>query len=138
MIRKPFTYSDRLAIETMLDEGHSIKEIEKDIKRPSSGIIKEINKHIIYKFPSYFNGHHPCLKCKKCNVKDFECYLTCKNIEYEICPKLKHSPHVCNGCKNKYGCRLVRKYYKAREAQDDYTKILSSSRTGLHLSLIHI
>lgn len=50
MIKKYYTYSDRLSIETMLNEGYSIKEIEKDIKRPSCNIIKEIDKHISYIF----------------------------------------------------------------------------------------
>ena len=72
MNRKPFTYSDRLAIETMLDEGKSIKEIEYDIKRSTSGIIKEVNKHTYLKFPGCFNNQHPCLKWRSCNVKDRE------------------------------------------------------------------
>ena len=46
MNKKHYSYSDRLAIENMLNEGHSIKEIEKDIKRDSSNIIREIAKHI--------------------------------------------------------------------------------------------
>ena len=132
MNRKPFTYSDRLAIETMLDEGRSIKEIEYDIKRTSSGIIKEINKHKYYKFPSCFNNQHPCLKWKNCNVRDRECYLTCKNIKYKECPKLEESPHVCNGCTTKNGCRFVKKYYDARIAHNTFKNNLSNSRKGLH------
>ena len=132
MSRKPYTYTERLAIQTMLDESSGISEIEKDIKRPSSGIIKEINKHASYKFPSYYNGQHPCLKYSTCSVKETECYLTCKNIEYKICPKLEKSPHVCNGCTTKHGCRFVKKYYNAREAHDNYKEVLSSSRIGLH------
>ena len=54
MNRKPYTYAERLAIETMLNENHTIKEIEKDIKRNSSGITKEINKNTIYRFPSFY------------------------------------------------------------------------------------
>lgn len=132
MNRKPYTYSDRLAIETMLDEGKSIKEIEYDIKRPSSGIIKEINKHGYYKFPSFYNSQHPCLKWKTCNVRDRECYLTCKNVKYKVCPKLEKTPHVCNGCTTKNGCRFVKKYYNARMAHDTYKEALSNSRIGLH------
>lgn len=132
MNRKPYTYSDRLAIETMLDEGKSIKEIEYDIKRPSSGIIKEINKHGYYKFPSFYNSQHPCLKWKTCNVGDRECYLTCKNVKYKVCPKLEKTPHVCNGCTTKNGCRFVKKYYNARMAHDTYKEALSNSRIGLH------
>lgn len=132
MVRKPFTYSDRLAIETMLNEGNTIIEISKDIKRPSSGIIKEISKRAIHTFPGTFNNQHPCLKYKTCKVISRECYLICKNIETKKCPKLNASPHVCNGCTTKGGCRYVKCYYKAREAHDKYKNILSSARTGLH------
>lgn len=132
MNRIPYTYSERLAIETMLTEGYSIKDIEKDIKRPSSGISKEINKHIQYKFPSYYNGQHPCLKYHICKVRTHECYLICKNIETKVCPKFNKSPHVCNGCSTKNGCRYIKRYYYAREAHDNYKHLLSSSRTGLH------
>ena len=132
MTRKPYTYSERLAVETMLNEDYSIIDISKDIKRQSSGIIKEINKHIQYKFPSYYNGQHPCLKYHTCIVRTPECYLFCKNIETKICPKLAKSPHVCNGCTTKSGCRYVKRYYYAREAQDNYNELLSSTRTGLH------
>lgn len=131
MNRKSFTLSDRIAINMMLDESKSIKEIENDIKRTSSGIIKEINKHIIYKFPSYYNGQHPCLKHNTCNVKSLQCYLICKNIEYKICPKLNKSPHVCNGCSTKSGCRFVKRYYDGKEANEVYKEKLSNSRKGL-------
>ena len=132
--KKHYTYSDKLAIETMLDESKSIKEISNDIKKSSCNIIKEIRKHTIIKFPSVFNNNHPCLKWKTCNVKGYECYLTCKNIEFNLCPKLEKSPHVCNGCTTKNGCRYVKMFYKAREAQDSYKETLSNSRTGLHYS----
>lgn len=132
--KKHYTYSDKLAIETMLDEGKSIKEISNDIKKTSCNIIKEIKKHIILKFPSIFNNNHPCLKWNTCNVKGYECYHTCKNIQFNICPKLEKSPHVCNGCTSKGGCRYIKMFYKAREAHDSYKEILSNSRTGLHYS----
>ena len=133
MNRKPYTYSDRLAIETMLDEGKSIKEIELDIKRLSSVIIKEINKHSYYKFPSFYNGSHPCLKWNECVIRDRECYLNCKNIECKRCSKLDKSPHVCNGCSTKSGCRFIKKYYNARMTHDAYKDTLSNSRVGLHI-----
>lgn len=132
MNKKHYTYSDRLAIETMLEEGKTIKDIEKDIKKSSSNIIREIEKHTTYKYPSVYNGQHPCLKRSDCPVRDVECYFTCKNIEYKQCPKLSKSPHVCNGCTTKHGCRFVKKYYLAREAQDIYKETLSISRIGLH------
>ena len=118
-----FSYSDRLAIENMLNDGNSIKEIARDIKRDSSNIIREINRHISFSYPGVYNNQHPCIKWKTCNVRD---------IEYKICPKLIKSPHVCNGCTSKSGCRYVKKYYKSRDAQDDYINKLSNCRTGLH------
>ena len=130
--KKHYTYSDKLAIETMLNEGKTIKEIEKDIKKSSSNIIREISKHISYAIPNPYNKQHPCLKWHTCNVRGIDCYLICKNIEYKLCPKLEKSPHVCNGCTTKNGCRFVKKYYKAREAHDSYKEVLSTSRIGLH------
>ena len=134
MNKKHYTYSDRLAIENMLNEGHSIKEIEKDIKRDSSNIIREINKHITFVYPGTYDNQHPCLNSKTCNVKSFECYKYCKNIEIKLCPKLLKSPHVCNNCTTKGGCRFVKKHYKAREAHDEYKLKVSECRTGLHYS----
>ena len=134
MNKTHYTYSDRVAIQTMLDEDKTIKEISQDIKREPSGIIKEINKHIVYKYPSVYGGQHPCLNHKTCNVRSIDCYLTCKNIKYKKCPKLEKSPHVCNGCTSKSGCRFIKKYYDARIAHDAYKNNLSTSRKGLHYS----
>ena len=132
MNKKHYSYSDRLAIENMLNEGYTIKEIEKDIKRDSSNIIREVRKHITFVYPGTYDNQHPCLKSKTCNVKSFECYKNCKNIEIKLCPKLIKSPHVCNNCTTKSGCRFVKKYYKAREAHDEYKLKVSECRTGLH------
>ena len=128
------SYSDRLAIENMLNEGHTIKDIEKDIKRDSSNIIREIRRHITLVFPGIYDNQHPCLKHHSCNVKSFECFKICKNIEVKPCPKLNKSPHVCNGCNTKGGCRFVKKYYKARDAHDEYKENLINIRKCLHYS----
>lgn len=132
MNKKHYSYADRLAIETMLNDGNRIKEIEVEIRRSSCNIIKEIAHHITYVFPGTFNNHHPCLKWNTCEVRELECFRSCKNIEYNLCPKLSKSPHVCNGCNTKNGCRYVKKYYKAKEAHETYKNGLSNYRTGLH------
>lgn len=132
MNKKHYSYSDRLAIETMLNEGRSIKDIERDIKRSSCNIIKEINKHITFVYPGTYDNQHPCLKYHSCNVKSHDCFKMCKNIEFKVCPKLISSPHVCNACTTKGGCRHVKKYYKAREAHDEYKLKVSECRLGLH------
>ena len=126
------SFSDRVAIENMLNDGFSIKDIEKDIKRTSSCILKEIGKHTNLTFPSSYNNRHSCLKWDNCNVKGYDCFKTCKDIEYKLCPKLEKSPHVCNGCSSKSGCRYVKKYYKARQAHDEYKLKVSECRLGLH------
>ena len=132
MSKGHLSYSDRLAIENMLDEGHTIKEIGIDIKRDSSVIVREINKHNSLVFPGTYNKQHPCLKYHSCNVKDFNCFKTCKNAEFKPCPKLSVSPHVCNNCDTRIHCRYVKKYYKAREAHDEYKLKVSECRLGLH------
>lgn len=134
MKRRPFTFSDRYAIERMLEDGKAIKDIENDIKRPSSGIVKEIKKHTIYRFPSSFNGSIQCLNQNICKVKSKECYKYCKNVNFKLCPKLKKSPHVCNGCTSKGGCRFTKIYYYARNAHEEYKTTLSTSRNNLHYS----
>ena len=126
------TYSDRLAIELMLNDGNKIRDIESDIKRTFSCISKEIDKHITLLYPSVYNNNHPCLKWDDCKVKGYDCHLNCKNIEYKLCPKLEKSPHVCNGCTSKSGCRYVKKYYRADSSQISYKTTLSEIRTGLH------
>lgn len=132
MNKKRYCYYERVTIETMLNEGATIKKIENEIKRPSCNIIKEIKKHTIYSFPSSFNNYHCCLNEGTCKVKSYECYKTCKNVSFNICPRLTKSPHVCNGCTSKGGCRYVKMYYKAREANEDYKNTLVECRTGLH------
>lgn len=132
MNKKRYSFYERLAIETMLNEESTIKEIEIEIKRPSCNIIKEIKKHSVYFFPNSFNNYNCCLKRDTCKVKSYECYKTCKNVSFNLCPKLAKSPHVCNGCTSKSGCRYVKVYYKAREANDDYNNTLSECRKGLH------
>ena len=132
MSKGHLSYSDRLAIENMLNEGHTIKEIEKDIKRDSSIIIREINKHFSLVFPGTYNNQSPCLKYHSCNVKSFDCFKNCKNVDFKPCPKLSKSPHVCNGCDTRIHCRFVKKYYNARDAFDIYKLKVSECRTGLH------
>ena len=61
MSKGNLSYSERLAIENMLNEGRSIKEIENDIKRDSSDIIREIKKHITFVYPGTYDNQHPCL-----------------------------------------------------------------------------
>ena len=121
----------RLFIENNLNDGKSITEISNSLRRSKSTVIREIIKHQVKVFPSRFNKTHPCLKYDLCKVKNYECYLYCKMIETNLCERLATSPHVCNGCNHKNGCRHVKYYYKAIEANSEYINSWHKDRLGL-------
>lgn len=136
MKRKPnnahIILSERKIIEERLNEGCIITDIADELHRNKSSIKREIDRHIVLVFPSTFNDRHPCIKKDSCPVKSFNCYTTCKNLEISLCPKLISSPHICNHCNNKKGCRYVKKYYKANEANCEYINSWKEDRTGMH------
>lgn len=127
-----FTLETRTIIENSLNEKKSITEISKILRRDRSNIGREIMKHRVMVFPSSFNNSHQCNFYNKCNVKGYECYKYCKKIEVNLCEKLTSAPHVCNGCESKKGCRHVKFYYKAIEANSEYQNNWHTDRTGLH------
>lgn len=132
IINTHFSLETRTIIENSLNEGKSITEISSILRRDRSNISREILKHRKSYFPSSFNNSNPCLKCNFCELKHFECYLNCKNLEINLCEKLTSSPHVCNGCKSKNFCRHVKYYYKALEANLEYLNNWISKRKKLH------
>ena len=125
------TLEGRKFIEERLNEGMKITDIANRLCRNKSSIKREIERHVTYVFPSTFNGKHPCIKENTCSVKGFNCYENCKNIEINLCPRLIPSPHICNPCTHKSGCRYVKKYYKAIEANNEYLKSWKEDRVGL-------
>lgn len=127
------TLEGRKVIEEKLDENCSIRQIADKMHRDRSNIGREIEKHRKVSYPSSFNRSNPCKKHNTCFNRYFECYKTC--IEFEElnpCEKLSSSPHVCNGCDKKAGCRHVRYYYNANEANIEYLNTLINSRKGTH------
>lgn len=125
------TLEGRKVIEERLNEGATITEISNELCRNKSSILREIQRHITFIFPSVYNSKHPCMKHDSCHVKSFECYKVCKNIEIKLCPNLTSSPHVCNNCNRKSGCRYVKRYYKASEANSEYLSSWKEDRIGL-------
>jgi len=136
MKKKPtnthFTLETRTIIENKLNEGMSVTEIAKILGRDRSNIAKEIIKHRKICYPSTFNNQHVCTFYNKCNMRSYECHLTCKKIEINLCEKLIPSPHVCNGCTCKKGCRHAKYYYNASKANLEYQNNWHNDRTGLH------
>ena len=127
-----FLLETRLIIEERLNEGKSISEIARELQRNRSSIQREIQRHSKYAFPSIFNNYHPCTKSETCGLKCIECYRSCYNLEIKLCPKLISSPHVCNSCTSKKGCRHVKIYYKAIEANLEYLSAWKEDRKKLH------
>ena len=127
-----FLLETRLIIEERLNEGKSISEIARELQRNRSSIQREIKRHSKCVFPSIFNNYHPCTKSETCGLKCIECYRSCYNLEIKLCPKLISSPHVCNSCTSKKGCRHVKIYYKAIEANLEYLSAWKEDRKKLH------
>ena len=111
------SYEDRKNIEDGLNENKSINQISKEISRNHSTILREIDRNKKYSEPSSWNNY-------KINHPDLD--LSCE--------RLKHSPHVCNGCKSRSGCRKIRWTYYARETQRAYDELIKSCRQGINLT----
>lgn len=128
-----YTLETRLLIEEYLNEGKTITEIAKILNRDRSNIAKEIKKHTEFTIPSTFGevrNCNCCLKRKECRACNS--HRTCNKFELEICDKLKSSPHVCNGCPTRSGCRKAKQYYTAREANTQYEETLKKARSNTH------
>ena len=110
------SYEDRKNIEDGLNSKKSINQIAKEINKSHSTVLREIDRNKIYYKPSNWNN------CYNDKYKDYSCN------------KLLKSPHVCNGCKSRSGCRKERYTYYARKANDSYKELISSCRQGINLT----
>ena len=146
--QKHLTLEDRNYIEQALNQDMTFKEIGKFLSKDPTTIAKEIKKHRERKEPNRFNGcGNICKKrfscrrkyvCgKNCNTLCFKCSRCnqyCSEFEEDICNSLKNAPYVCNSCSSKSACRLVKYYYRALPAHNQYSNTLSVARQGIHLS----
>ena len=146
--QKHLTLEDRNFIEQAINQNMTFKEIGKFLSKDPTTISKEIKKHRRRKEPNHFNGcGNVCNKrygCKRrnvcnrnCNILCFNCTLcndNCSEFEEDICQSLTQAPYVCNCCKVKGTCRLVKYYYHALPAHNQYVDTLSISRQGINMS----
>lgn len=108
---KHLALDKRNIIEQSLNEGKNFTEISYRIFKDPTTVSKEIrNRRTEVKSLSYtYRDKRPC-------------------------PKIVKPPYVCNGCPSRSGCRKTRYYYYALEAEKEYRKNLSESRTGINMN----
>jgi len=144
------TIENREFIEDALNMKLTLKEIAEHLYKDKTTISKEIKrsrmlqtrklehavKSCAYKTTckkQHVCGNVSCNKvCKRCN--HYNCFSHCENFKQSTCKQLDRFPHVCNGCNQKIGCRLLKYKYRAKDAQQRYESQLVESRTGIDLS----
>ena len=142
----------RSDIEVMLAKKLSFNSIAQALGKDSTTISKEIRKNIIIEQKGgYGRSFNDCIKaaektctkkhtCGRCLSKSRNCMSCGKCIplcdEYvkRFCPLLLRPPYVCNGCQDRNKCRLEKRFYRAKEADNRYRKTLSESRTGVNIT----
>ena len=149
--QKHLTLSDRIQIEKGLNGSLSFAEIGRQIHKDPTTVSKEVRRHTKVK---EFNGYgnipcqanadvhsrcmlkHACgdmdcdLPCRMC--RSFRCSDICKEYRPQQCERLNKAPYVCNGCGKRVNCRMDKKFYSSKYADDCYRELLSSSREGIN------
>jgi IS30 family transposase len=113
---KHLTFDDRLIIQEKLSQESTFKAIAIELDKDPSTISKEIRRHIRTTELTYIK-------------KDSK-----GNIINDICSKLIKAPYVCNGCLKRRRCRLQKRLYEAKFAQQEYESLLREAREGIPLS----
>ena len=104
---KHLNLSQRIIIEGKLNDNISLRKIGEFIGKPHTTISREILSRRILVKGNHFNNF-----CTKCDKTD-------------------KAPFVCNGCPNKNKCKKNKYFYYAKDANDNYRKILVESREGI-------
>ena len=149
--QKHLTLSDRIQIEKGLNNSLSFAEIGRQIQKDPTTVSKEVRRHTKVK---EFNGYgsipcqanadihfrcmlkHACgdmdcdLPCRQC--RSIRCSDICKEYRPQQCERLNKAPYVCNGCGKRVNCRMDKKLYSSKYADDCYRELLSSSREGIN------
>ena len=104
---KHLNLSQRIIIESKLNDNISLRKIGEIISKPHTTISREIISRRVLIKGNHFNNF---------NTK---------------CDKTDRAPFVCNGCPNKNKCKKNRYFYYAKDANDDYRTTLVESRQGI-------
>ena len=149
--QRHLTLSDRITIEKGLNNRCSFAKIARQINKDPTTVSKEVRKRAKVK---EFNGYgtipcqantdihsrcvikHICgnqncdLPCRICRT--YRCSDICKEYKPQQCAQLEKAPYVCNGCGKKLNCRMDKKVYSSKYADDCYRELLISSREGIN------
>lgn len=149
---KHLTLDERNIIEQELAKNTSFKEIANLLSKDPTTISKEVKKHRIRKEGQaiHVNFNH-CAKRYHCHRKNLcnprctkECRHcnNCNDVCYDFvegtCFRLTHAPYVCNGCTEKFGCKLTKYYYRALPSFNRYRQVLSESRQGINMTELEL
>ncbi len=144
--QKHLTLDDRGCIQAGLIAGYSFRHIAEQINKDPTTVSKEVRRHrVLNNTGAYGRLTNRCIHRKTCTVQDLcvssncnrnycrnckKCKDYCCEFKEEQCPFLAQPPYVCNGCKKKSRCVLMKYLYSAVTAQHRYRESLSSSREG--------
>ena len=149
---KHLTLDERNFIEQELAKNTSFREIARCLSKNPTTISREVKKHRIRKegqaihvnfnhCAKKYNCHRHnlcnprCTKeCRHCN----NCNDVCSDFVDGTCFRLNHAPYVCNGCTEKFGCKLTKYYYRALPSFNKYKTVLSESRQGINLTELEL
>ena len=146
------TLDERNFIEQELAKNTTFSDIAKYLGKDITTISKEVKKHRIRKEGQAIHiGFNHCARrynCRRKNICNSNCLKSCKNcihcnkvcpdFEDGICLRLKRAPYTCNGCKDKYGCKLTKYYYRALPSFNKYKSVLSESRQGINMTELEL
>ena len=105
--KKHLTLSQRIKIESGLNNNISFRKIALDINKGHNTVAREVQN-------------------RRVKVKGNKFNMTCME-----CPLTKKAPFVCNGCDKQKKCRFNKYYYFAKDAESDYKNTLVDSRVGI-------
>ena len=143
---KHLTDSQRVHIESCLNNKDSIRKIASLINKNPATVSREIKRNMKV-YPARSNdclhrddcklrricGKQNCVK--RCSVScASECIKICQKYEPAKCEKLLEPPFVCNSCGGFNSCTLQRQAYRAKYAQDCYKERLSATREGFDIT----
>lgn len=128
---KHFTLSERIIIETGINNGSTKSALSEILGKDKSTVGKEIKAHRVLK--------HSCplpLECSNYRGCPYErkCSKDCPEFSQFVCNRRDRSPGACNGCSTYKTCRFNKYFYLADTAHHEYQCTKTESREGFNIT----